>query len=185
MYDESMGRIIVVRHGLTDWNEQGKLQGSTDIPLNNNGRKYAKETREILDGIQFDAAFSSPQIRAMETCEIVLGESGVKISVEDRLREREYGEYEGKIKGEFDYKSIWLVKNDGHHGEGVEDIGCLKKRTYELLDEIKEKYFGKTVLVVTHGGPARLINYYFNGEPKDGNYFAFTQKHSGFCEYKF
>lgn len=87
--------LYIMRHGKTEWNQQHKLQGRTDIPLNDEGRKMAEAAHtEYLD-VHFDVCYTSPLIRAKETAEIVLRDRNVPIITDDRLVEMSFGCYEG------------------------------------------------------------------------------------------
>lgn len=88
-------KIYLFRHGETDWNRERRLQGQSDIPLNDAGRELAAKTAEALKGTVFDAVFSSPLCRAVETAEILSG-GGVPIILDDRLREINFGVCEGQ-----------------------------------------------------------------------------------------
>ena len=87
--------LYIMRHGKTEWNELHKLQGQTDIPLNENGRKMAREAGKRYREIHFDICYCSPLIRAKETAELVLEGRAVPIVTDDRLMEMCFGEYEG------------------------------------------------------------------------------------------
>ena len=98
--------LYIMRHGKTEWNQQHKLQGRTDIPLNDEGRKMAEAAHtEYLD-VHFDVCYTSPLIRAKETAEIVLRDRNVPIITDDRLVEMSFGCYEGLA-----YYSTSLQKN--------------------------------------------------------------------------
>lgn len=88
-------RIYLFRHGETDWNKERRLQGQTDIPLNECGRELAVKTAEAMGGISFDRAFCSPLKRAQETARILLGAAGVPLETDRRLMEVGFGEWEG------------------------------------------------------------------------------------------
>ena len=90
--------LYIMRHGRTDWNDRHKLQGSTDIPLNENGRAMAEKAREEYRDIPLDECWCSPLIRARETAEIVLRDRGIPIRIDERLREMGFGTYEGTEK---------------------------------------------------------------------------------------
>ena len=92
-------KIYIIRHGETKLNAEGIIQGWLDEPLNDNGIKLAEITGRAMKGIRFDYCFSSPLIRAKQTAEIVLKESGnstTPIYFDDRLKELHFGELEGK-----------------------------------------------------------------------------------------
>ena len=87
--------VYLFRHGETDWNKEKRLQGQSDVPLNEFGRELAVKTAEALKGIRFGAAFSSPLCRAAETARILLGDRDVPLILDERLREIHFGECEG------------------------------------------------------------------------------------------
>ena len=89
------GHLYIIRHGQTDWNVEHKLQGRTDIPLNENGRKMAVEAHEKYKDIKIDICYSSPLSRAYETAQTVLEGRNVQIIRDDRLMEMSFGKYEG------------------------------------------------------------------------------------------
>ena len=91
-------KIYVIRHGETDANKNGVLQGSSNWPLNEDGVKLAKISGENMKGIKFDACFSSPLDRAMQTAKLILENSNndIEIQVDNRLAEFNMGIYEGK-----------------------------------------------------------------------------------------
>lgn len=90
--------IHIVRHGETRLNALGVMQGWLDEPLNQAGRELAAITGRKLTGVHFDYCISSPLIRSIETCEIILRESGnqIEITTDDRIREINFGDLEGK-----------------------------------------------------------------------------------------
>ena len=87
--------LYIIRHGKTDWNALHKMQGRTDIPLNEEGRQMAEKAREEYRDVHFDICFSSPLVRAKETAEILLRGRNVPILTDDRLVEMGFGSYEG------------------------------------------------------------------------------------------
>jgi len=158
--------IYVVRHGQTDWNVVKKLQGSTDIKLNEAGVKQAKELADKIKNIKIDICFCSPMKRTRKTCEIAF--SG-KIIFDNRLIERAYGNYEGTaaIKSNPWFHDAWNAKKQIDSAESIPEI---EKRVFGILDEIMANYKNKNVLIITHGGVIRIIKSYFQGRPVDGDY---------------
>lgn len=146
-----------MRHGKTDWNAIRKLQGRTDIPLNDEGRKMAETVRTECEKIGFDICYSSPLIRARETAEIALKGLGVPIITDDRLMEMSFGIYEGAVNAGsvegspiqkfFDSPELFMGTENG------ETFDDLFKRTGSFLKEIVRPALneGKKVLIVGHG----------------------------------
>ena len=81
-------RILLIRHGQTDWNINDKVQGSSDIPLNETGIQQAYETKKILDNYEFDVVISSPLGRTVHTANIVCEDRDNEILIDERLKER-------------------------------------------------------------------------------------------------
>lgn len=162
--------IYILRHGETESNEQGRLQGWTNDSLNNRGIFLAQETGKALIGKQFDAVFSSPLIRSRQTAEIILRESGIKanIIIDERIKEINMGNYEGKFfKGEKCEIDSSFVKaffsnpielSAFPNGENVKNV---MTRTQEFLKELATKEY-ESVLVVTHGCALRcMLNFLY------------------------
>jgi len=160
--------IYVVRHGQTDWNSIGRMQGSTDIPLNDAGVEQAKNAAKELASIKFDAVFSSPLKRARKTCEIIWDG---KINFDDRLKERHYGDFEGQEYASIPREELWDIKKNLTIG-GIEKLSDLEKRVFSFFDDILKKHSGETILVVCHAGVSRITKGYFFGRPVNGNYIT-------------
>ena len=89
-------RLYIIRHGETPWNTQLRLQGQTDIELNEKGRALAELTARAMRGIPFDMVITSPLVRARETADIVLEHRDIPVITEERIREIGFGEMEGR-----------------------------------------------------------------------------------------
>ncbi len=152
--------IYFVRHGQTEWNKIGKMQGHKDIELNDEGREQAQVVKEKLQGIKFDKVFSSPLIRATETAKII---SNQEITIDNRLIERFNGELEGKFKKDIKVFPDFNDPNDTRFG--IESLDSFRNRINDFLDEITKKYKDKNILVVTHAGVCLYVRCYFEGEP--------------------
>ena len=88
-------KIYLVRHGETDWNQAGLLQGQTDIALNAQGLEQTHDAAERLKEVPFEIAFCSPLIRAKRTAEIIIGDRKITLTTDERLRELNFGPWEG------------------------------------------------------------------------------------------
>lgn len=149
--------LYIMRHGLTDWNKEMRLQGQNDIPLNDDGIRMAKEASDLYKDVHFDIAFCSPMIRARQTAELLLAGRDVPIVYDDRLREMCFGICEG-IK---DYRnpntspvSKFFLAPASYNGiEGGESLDDLFKRTGEFLDDKVYPLLSqnKDVLIIGHG----------------------------------
>ena len=153
--------IYITRHGKTDWNLQKKIQGSTNISINEEGIKEAEILKEKLKDVNIDLIISSSLKRAIETSEIINEGKNAEIIVDDRIRERSYGIHEGSHKDDFDFIEFWDY-NKNVKVQDAETIKDLFDRVYSFLDDIKEKYYDKNVLLVTHSGTSVVIKCYLN-----------------------
>lgn len=147
--------LYLIRHGETDWNKHGKLQGRTDIPLNDAGRLVAELTREGLKDVAFDVAFTSPLMRAKETAEIILRGRNVPIIEDERIIEVCFDEYEGAEKNGADDNIEYFFQNPELYipkGEGESHKQVLQ-REKAFLEELfhDSKYKNSTILISTHG----------------------------------
>ena len=165
--------LYIMRHGKTDWNAMYKLQGRTDIPLNEEGRRMAASAREQYRGIHFDVCYCSPLVRARETAGIVLEGSGVPIVYDERLKEMCFGIYEGcEHIFEKPHLPIYTFFKDPAHNRGVEGgetFDELFARTGAFLREVVDPLLeqGKDVLVVGHGAMNSSIVCQVRGLPLD------------------
>ena len=150
--------LYIIRHGKTDWNALHKLQGRTDVPLNDEGRRMAEEAREAYRDVHFDICFCSPLSRARETAEILLRGRDVPVLTDDRLAEMGFGSYEG-LENSFQIPDCPINvlfrspdKYDSPPG-GAESLDELFERTGAFLRERAEPLLkeGKDVLIVGHG----------------------------------
>lgn len=157
--------IYLVRHGETDWNRQGRLQGQADVELNDNGRKQAAAIREKLGNVRLDAACSSDLKRAKETMRIILNGRKVPVWEDPRLREMDFGRGEGglirEIKADEKNPLYGLFEYPGRYipPETVESFEHLYRRTGEFMKErllpLEKQY--ENLLVVGHGAVNRSI----------------------------
>jgi len=142
----------LLRHGQTDWNIDLRLQGSTDIPLNETGRNQARLAASVLNREDWDVIIASPLSRAKDTADIVALEFGMNVVVVPELIERSFGVAEG-----LDHAS-WRKFYESHqHIEGLESLEDLRTRTVQLLDLIANEYSGQRVLAVSHGAFIRKV----------------------------
>lgn len=161
-------RLLVTRHGQTDWNVQKKVMGRCDEPLNEKGFEQAEETRKKLLDEDIDLIICSPLKRAKQTAEVINKDRNIKIIYDDRLIERDFGEFEGMETKDFDFHGYWnYYKNDYY--ESAENIQEFFKRVYSFLDDIINKYKDKNILVVAHGGISIPIRCYFNQNIPEGS----------------
>ena len=155
--------LYIIRHGETSWNQMRKIQGATDIPLNESGIRLAKITGEKLADVHFDAAFSSPLQRAYKTAELVLGNRDISIETDERLQEISFGVLEGTQILQVDpAHPFYNFFADPYHyvpardGESIYDI-C--ERTHRFYTDLiqRPQLQDKTVLIAAHGCTVRAL----------------------------
>jgi broad specificity phosphatase PhoE len=140
-----MTTLLLVRHGETDWNAEGRLQGQTDRPLNDFGRRQAQRLGAELEADDLESIYSSDLARARETAEIVGERLGLPVAFEPDLREKDWGNWEGLTPEERDRVEFVGESTEAH-----------QERTLAALRRIAERHPGdRLVLVVTHGGSIR------------------------------
>lgn len=152
--------LFVARHGQTESNLENKVCGITDINLTDKGIEQAKELGEKLSKCKIDIIISSPMKRAKKTSEIISNIISADIIVDHRLFEQNYGTYEGILRDDVDFlnsKKQFAIKYP--NGESMLQVA---QRIYNFIDEIKEKYSSKNILLISHGGVCRIIHTYFH-----------------------
>ncbi|WP_460795306.1 histidine phosphatase family protein [Microbacterium sp. GXF0217] len=155
-----MTLITLVRHGQTDWNLDRRIQGSTDIPLNETGRGHAREAAAALATGTHHAIYASPLVRAHETARIIAGEIGLgEPELVADLREREFGEAEGMLVADY------IASYGDWHADvpGAESFDEVRDRALGALDLIardsrrRSAPVAESVIVVAHGGVIRAL----------------------------
>ena len=148
-----MTSLYLVRHGETDWNAQRRIQGRTDIPLNDTGRAQAVTTGQLLARRDWDGLFSSPLARAAETARIIGGEIGIdSVQLIPDVAERNYGDAEG-----LDYDQIERMFPGDTMVPGRETHQAVADRVLPALMEVALAHGGESLIVVTHGGVIRSV----------------------------
>ena len=145
-----MTTLVFVRHGVTAWNKEGRAQGSTDVPLDDEGIEMAERVADRFNKEEWDIIYTSPLIRAKKTAEIIADRKPeVNLLMDERLSEIGGGLVEGTTEAERVEKwgASWRDLELGF--EPYKDI---ISRGMEFVEEIKETHPGKRVLVVSHGG---------------------------------
>ena len=166
--------IYIIRHGETGLNSKGVLQGILDEPLNQSGRDLAVLTGRELTDVHFDQCYSSPLVRARETAEILLRESGndIPVEIDERIQEMSFGEFEGHRYQEMGEKKGKAFFFDAFSFEGFpggEDFHQLCARTQDFLKELIARDDDKTYLVATHGCALRAMLNFLYEDP--GNFW--------------
>lgn len=146
--------LLLVRHGETDWNRDRRVQGHTDVPLNDEGRRQARALSATLAGQAVAAVYSSDLARASETATIIAEPYGLEVTKVAALREKHFGTWEGLSDVE-----VLTRYPDAHvtgwgDGESTDDMAA---RVLHAVQEIGAEHPGEAVVVVTHGGPLRAL----------------------------
>jgi probable phosphoglycerate mutase len=147
---EMSARLWLVRHGATDWSDAGRLNGWTDVPLNDRGRLQARSLAERIEGREFAGVWSSDLARAADTARLALREP----VLDPRLRELDFGALEGSRWEECQlHVQRALAAFDGFQAPGGESVAGLRSRVLRLVESLPEGDH----LVFTHGGVIRLL----------------------------
>ena len=157
-----MIRIILLRHGETTWNIEGRYQGQEDTPLSPRGLEQGKKAALALKNIPIDRAISSPLSRSFETCRMAADDHHLTVMKDGRLIEISHGLWEGIHADEIEARypkefRLWHTHPEQvqmPEGENLEDV---RKRAREAFDEYAAKYDGETVLVAAHDAVNKAI----------------------------
>ncbi|GAA4713821.1 histidine phosphatase family protein [Phytohabitans rumicis] len=154
-----MTRLIVWRHGNTDWNASDRVQGQTDTALNDLGREQAAAAAPLIAALHPDAIVASDLRRAADTAAALAGLTGLPVRTDPRLRERSYGQWQGltitEVAAHFPEQYTRWRAGEQPLGCDVETLDDLGKRVGQALGEAADSVPGGTVVVATHGGAAR------------------------------
>ncbi len=158
-------KLYVIRHGETQMGKNGII-ATEDEPLNEFGIKQAKEIGDSLKTLDIDLVYCSPIERAKQTLELFNLDKDIPVIIEERIKERNMGNYEKVYFKELDWNAFWNYNSDIKYPD-LESMKDVYNRVKNFIDEIKKQ--NKNILLVTHGGISRAIYWYFNGIPIDGN----------------
>ena len=148
-----MTRFYLVRHGETEWNRIRRIQGVSDIPLNDTGRAQAAAVGDIFSKHRFDLIVSSPLSRALETARIISRRLGMPLPlVVPDLIERNYGEAEGQTRAELDSRYP-----PGSEIPGREERASVTARAVRTLQDLAVRHPDSDILAVAHGGLIRSV----------------------------
>jgi len=148
-----MTELYLVRHGETDWNAARRIQGRTDIPLNDTGRAQARQAAELLARRRWDAVYSSPLERAHETARIIAERLGLDdVTDVEAFVERDYGEAEG-----MGFDELEARYPEGVRAPGQETREQVAARVVPALLALAEQHPGERLVIVSHGGAIRSV----------------------------
>ncbi len=166
--------MYIIRHGQTQWNVEKKLQGWTDIPLNDEGRRMAHAVKDALKDTEFAEIYTSPLVRAYETADIIRDGRDIPVNIERDIIEIPFGDIEGKVYRAYDVDADSNIYNFFHHPDsyipssGGETIASLKKRVGNFIQKMakREETEGMNVLVCSHGAAISAMLSYIKDTPE-------------------
>ena len=159
-------KLYVIRHGQTNCNVERKYNCRYDEDINEVGIEQAKEASKKVEKLDIDLIICSPLKRTRHTMELI-NVNNIPVIYDDRLMERDGGKLTLTVLDEY-YTNEYYNYYSTNIVEGLETLPELFKRVHSFLDEIKEKYKDKNILLVTHGAVSRTIQFYFEEMPSDG-----------------
>ena len=150
-------RIIAIRHGETAWNVDTRIQGHLDIPLSANGRWQAERLAEALRDEPIKAIYASDLTRAWETAQYVGQVQSLPVIKEIGLRERDFGDFEGKTFAEIEMllpeqSMRWRKRDPDFYPAGGESLVALRARVIEAAERLAAQHPGEQIALVGHGG---------------------------------
>ena len=168
----SVTEIVLIRHGETSWNTEGRIQGQLDIPLNESGLAQAVAVGRRLGKERLDAIYSSDLERAMQTAGAVERTGGREIRREPRLRERHFGALQGLTGEEAQDRQpgawqAYKVRGADHDLGGGESLAAFSRRVIGFVGEVLRTHAGGRILLVSHGGVLDMAYRHATGMPLD------------------
>jgi 2,3-bisphosphoglycerate-dependent phosphoglycerate mutase len=150
-------RLVIVRHGQTDWNAEQRVQGQLDVPLNHTGRWQADQTALALAGEGLSAIYSSDLLRARTTADALARRTGLLVANEPGLRERGFGRFEGTTFAEIELiwpeeAARWRRRELGFAPGGGETIEAFYARCVTTAAQLAARHAGQSIALVAHGG---------------------------------
>ncbi|SFJ42595.1 probable phosphoglycerate mutase [Halobacillus dabanensis] len=143
-----MTKVALIRHGSTKWNKEKRAQGSSDIPLDEEGERDARKLAKRLEKENWDLLYSSPLLRAKQTAGFIHEKVGLEVQFDSRLKEAGGGQIEGTTEAERIEK--WGI-NWRMLDLGMEKPMSVVSRGKEFMDEVLKKHDGQNIIVVSHG----------------------------------
>ena len=152
--------LFLVRHGKTDWNEQGRLMGRNDIGLNERGRAQAESAAVALASVRLTRVLASPQPRAQETARLVAARHGLEVETVQELAEVWLGpRWQGKTFADLrDDPDLKRYIDDATHGcDALEAAASVRERVSRAIDRLRAESDTGNVALVSHGDPLRIL----------------------------
>lgn len=155
-------RILAIRHGETTWNQDKRLQGHLDIPLNERGHWQAARAAAALRDEPIAAVYSSDLARAHQTACVIAATQGLPVQAHTGLRERHFGDFQGRTWTELEVEEpeatrAWRTRVPDFAPGGGETLLQLRERIRSVLNEIAAHHTGEQIVVVAHGGVLDMV----------------------------
>lgn len=165
-----MTTLHLIRHGETNWNAEGRIQGQMESVLTELGQQQAAELQQRLLDYQFDRVYSSSSTRARQTAAIALHHHQQAVSYRDELREIYLSRWEGFLYAEIeasDPEALHAFRNQPHNFdvEGAETFHALQQRALAAIDAIVAECHGQEVAIVSHGAWIKSVLCHYEGRP--------------------
>jgi alpha-ribazole phosphatase len=163
-------RLLLVRHGETDWNQEGRWQGQADVPLNQNGLDQANRTADLLEDQPIAAIYTSDLQRARRTAEILAEKKHIPVKIDPRLREIHQGIWQGMLVSDIEQKFEQEFKDRRKDplmvaAPGGENALQVRERVLSALEDIQAAYPTETVAIISHGFALAVARAHFLGVP--------------------
>jgi len=184
-----MLRYLLIRHGQTDWNVSGRIQGQSDVPLNAVGEQQVAALSKGLASTSIDAVYTSDLTRARTTAEVMVDPHGLDVQMEPRLREVHFGEWEGftydelldRIPGFAEDWDAWNADRVHRAPPGGESLLQFSERVEAALEDVRAAHEDGTVALVSHGGSIRMTFCVLMGLPLT-SYWQMSVHNTGVSE---
>ena len=179
-----MPRVILVRHGKTIWNAEGRYQGKMDIPLNEEGKEQARRVGEALKNFPIKAVFTSPLSRCMDTAREIARHHGLEVQPEEGFKEIDHGEWEGMLASEVEERypellRLWRTKPAEVQMPGGESLKDVYDRAVEAFEKVVSQFSPEDLIVIVgHDATNKVIMCHLLGTDLN-RFWAFKQANCG------
>jgi broad specificity phosphatase PhoE len=165
-----MTRLILIRHGQTDWNLESRWQGQADVPLNSHGLEQARRVATELASAGIQVIYTSDMQRALQTAEPLARLTGVPVRIDPRLREIHQGDWQGLLVSDIvaRYGELFYRRQADPAAvapPGGETLEQVRRRAYKVFDEILDRHHDGTVAIVGHGFVIALLRLCLENRP--------------------
>ncbi|ADU97305.1 alpha-ribazole phosphatase [Thermovibrio ammonificans] len=179
-----MPRIILVRHGKTVWNAEGRYQGKMDIPLNEEGKEQARRVGEALKGFPVKAVYSSPLSRCRDTAAEIAKHHNLEVQVKEGFKEIDHGEWEGLLASEVEKKypellKLWRTRPAEVKMPGGESLRDVYDRAVKAFNEVVSSHSDEDLIVIVgHDATNKVLMCHLLGVDLN-KFWAFKQANCG------